>query len=459
MINFEGLVNEFLLENDTAVNTPVTDPAANDPTKLSDADVASLQAYVKSNEVYKKLQTIHDAQYDRTQLHPFPSADELAQIAITVANNSLRNVKSSSAFPKIKSLYHLLDLFAQLAVVFKRNSGLNSQARTKESQTLIQQFETTVGNSSSTPLDYSAVTGWAQTVKQDYYSEEKGQIGKLRLESLPKEFSFYGTIKHLLSLRSQFKEKSIPLEKIPDPEKYIADIFLSPNSYKDGQAAVPSDKRLQELYDETTSNELVRVSMAAYGLFKQQAISNVGVDDENKIRITNEQEAYALYLGSNTDRAMPFNWSNFKLEESTFNFTKQINKLAVLLKEYQTKAPYEAQSGKSYLFDFNQYTNNFEILDADTKKVIKELTEEQIVKIVSKYKEGQEGNEPINGTVLMQHLNQLSSNSDVLKKSAEATAANILADLGLEPKPTSDTDSQGQKPFETAVGSGEFLYD
>lgn len=298
-------------KTDTVPTPDNSKPATGgDRQDLDSTEVRNLQQYVQKK--YNKIAPIFSTHYDQ-QLFPMVSMEELKEVAIKSINGSLRDVKKPDNFPKIKTVFPFLDLFALLSEnIFKKTSGINILEREAEADAFLKTFETALSKSSKVPLDYPAVTVWAQNVRKLYFEKERGDLGKTRLEEINKQMSFYGVIKHLIFLRQKTFNTKIPIEKIPDPESYIADIFLQPKFYMRGEKAVPSNKQLSEIYDDLTSEQLVKISQNAYGLFKQQAGSIVGLTEQGKLNLKDEQQAYVAYIGAKSNEAMKFDWSEFK---------------------------------------------------------------------------------------------------------------------------------------------------
>jgi hypothetical protein len=361
MVNFEKIVETLLIEGESDDTTISSDVG------LSKNQALSLQNFLKDVSIYQQLQGKFNEHYNQTNTFPMISQEELKQLGSIVADKSLRSTKGSQFFPKLEITYPLIDLLAELAKVFKRGGEVAAADKPEEAIIVINAFYNNLKNTpSKIPLDYQPINAWAQTVKQDYYSKQRGSLGQIRLSELPKELSIYGTIKHLLNLREQAVAFKYPKEKIPNPKQFIADIFLKPNFYIRGEKAVPSDKTLREFYDDVTSDMLVGVSTAAYELFKQQALSHVGMDENTKTpKLKNEEQLYAIYIGATSDKASVVKWKEF-VTESNFNLLyRRINSL--ILTESKTifptvdgimyKATWDDRSDPKYLSIVNNETN------------------------------------------------------------------------------------------------------
>lgn len=366
MIDFEKLVDTFLLKEEEDETVVSSDPGLNKNQSIS------LQNFLKDNTTYGQIRDKFNEKYNQTNTFPIISQEELKQLGSIVADKSLRSTKGSQFFPKLEITYPLLDLLAELAKVFKRGGEVAAADKPEEASNVLNAFYANLkNNSSNIPLDYQPINPWAQTVKQDYYSKQRGSTGQIRLSELPRDLSIYGTIKHLLNLRQQAIAFKYPKEKIPDPKQFIADIFLKPNFYIGGEEAVPSDKTMRELYDDTTSDMLVGVSTAAYELFKQQALSNVGIDQNTKKpKLKNEEQAYAVYIGATSDKALPIKWENF-IQESKSNFNllyKHVNSLILT----ESKTVISNVDGISYKVTWNDksYPKTFSIVNTSTNGLI-----------------------------------------------------------------------------------------
>jgi hypothetical protein len=160
-------------------------------------------------------------------------------------------------------------------------------------------------------MDYVALNPWARDVKADYFTGNRQDIGKARLDSIqPKDMGIFSTILYLLAIRRNMLKPRVPVDKIPPAEDFIKSIFFNPQSYIKGQKPLPS-KNVAIIYNDTSCEMLLKIAQAAYELFEQQKISILALQGEEKL--PNEEAAYAAFMGDGVSApAKPMRWLEYK---------------------------------------------------------------------------------------------------------------------------------------------------
>ena len=297
MIDFEKLVGNFLIEADSNIEkTTVT---------------AFLKAPLADDQTpYQVLKKAFETHYN-SQLFPFLTEEEFYDMAYNAANSVVRATKDSDKYPKIVNSYPLLDLFALLSNELKKGSQGNKETAKSILDSFVERLLDS--NNPKIPLEYHPTNTWAKSVREDYVSETKQEIGKARLDTINPNYGIYATILQLLAIRRNAAKLKIPVDKLPPANEFVKKIFFDPQVYVKGQKTLPSDDRLKLLYNDTSANLLLRIAMSAYALFKQQL--NVTIGEEN---VRDEGKAYAEFLGDGTTTPKrPMNWNGHSKEEKT----------------------------------------------------------------------------------------------------------------------------------------------
>lgn len=300
MIDFVNIV-DLVLEQDASIST----------TESDEVNKSGVDAFLQN--YYKPLQTMWSQLYKD---YPFVTPEEFSLVAYKSMESSKRNVKGSSGYPKFKSIFPLLDLFGLLAKDFQKGGNpKNADATYKKFLSNLDKYK-----NSPIPLDYVPILPWAMTVKQDYFSQDKGEIGALRLDTLNPNLSLYYVIQNLLAKRKQSVVKKMPdQEKNFFGEKFVDDILLRIPQIISGQLPV-RDQKISKIYDEGASRALMSVAIAAYKLYKEQLDTYVGQQDpSNAESLAVNEQVYAQFLGVKDNAgAKPIIWKQF-IKESTTN--------------------------------------------------------------------------------------------------------------------------------------------
>jgi len=370
MIDFETIVRSVLLiENTTTVpptstvSTTMPPPSA---TSSTDTDKDSFNAFL-TQQRYKELQNIWTTKYKD---YPFISLEETKMIAYVAMENSKRKTKDPGAFPKIKNIFPLLDLFAGLGKNFQK--GGNAAAAPVYFDTFIKRIKE---DKSNIPLDYNPLEPWTHTVKGEYYSDTKNDIGKLRIETLNPNATFYYTIYNLLAIRKNGLNKKLPdQDKNITTESFIDTILLNIANIINGTVPV-RDEKIKKVYDEGACRALMSVASAAYQLYKQQIETIVGSLEDQ----TNKTEAQALFkdnakfiqfMGKNDKSgAQKFIWKTPEIITTSFDQSFELL-CRQMLDESKTSIVTRKVDNIDYEVSWNKSNDQFIIKNKTTDKII-----------------------------------------------------------------------------------------
>jgi len=322
MIDFECIVENILTEAETTESNPVSNQQTQQPSnpteenknedKNKDKDevvgnaISNFLINDPSNP-YNKLMSIWTKSFG-PKGYTMCTKDELNSICYQVSYGSTRGTKAAENFPRIESNYPLLDLCSQLhQQAFKGKTKPDFTLAVKIVDSFIKKLQIQIDKNKGNmkPMDYVASDPWAQSVKQSALAKVQGELGKLRLESLPKDSSIYQIIFNLLSIRKKLMiPKLNPILKMVDGTKIVNDIMLAPWNLVSGKYAI-NDQKLKATYDDVTVQDLVNVSLAAYALYEQQ--TNINIGEEKANLLLKDSKKYAEFLGGNKP-AVPMNW-------------------------------------------------------------------------------------------------------------------------------------------------------
>jgi len=301
MINFEHLVSSFLIELDTTTSSA---SGSND----SEADIDPLNAYLTSK--YGEIQSAYKSKYPSNQLI---SQSELKNLTYNASNNSLRNVKGSQAFPTLIDNYPIIDLIAELSIYYKRTAKLDANQQKTQSDKVVKGFIDKLKNPKTpgVPINFPATTAWAQLVRNSYLGNDKTQVGTMRLDDIPQAYSIMETIKALLTIRAKKNKSLVKRVKettinyaVAEMNDRIKEIFTNPQYFIRGQKTPPTDEKMKQLYDDTTSTKLVDISLASFALFNNELTNYVGeVEEVEKIK------RYQTFIGTETPQAQEIEWN------------------------------------------------------------------------------------------------------------------------------------------------------
>lgn len=293
MVDFKKLVEGLLVEQAPSNETQ------------------NIQAVLKNN--YNSLKQAWNKKYEGV---PFATEDEINSIVLNVVGSLPRFTIKSENYPTITNIYPLIDLVASLYL--KHFKGKQKPSEEEVKVTINQFVDNLVDpqkNPSDVPLDFQAVNQWTKKVKSDFLSGSKVELGKLRLESLPKDLSFYQTIYELLKVRRQALNIKFPQswKQIPG-EQFIKDVFLNISSIISGKVPVKNEQ-IEKIYDASTTQNLINLSLAAYKLYVQQVNSNTK-NEKLKQEFLKDSRKYEEFLGARTPTAKPLSWEQEPTAES-----------------------------------------------------------------------------------------------------------------------------------------------
>ena len=301
MIKFEELVNHFIAEAD-----------ANDDKEAKEG----ISGFLNSNNVYNNLKKAYEDKYTNKTLFPFPgTANDLVSLAEIVATSYSRSVKDPTRYQNLLAVYPILDLLAQLYQIYKKGGSKSGDAANSITNAFVEQLKDP--NVSDIPMEFPARTPWVKDIKKEHYASSRQDLGKARLDLINQNLSIYSTILYLLSIRRESFKLKIPVAKLPPADNFIRDIFFNPQVYLSGKKPMP-DEKIQALYNEITSELLLKISNASYQLFLQQAGNNLGIDSKtSKPNFKDEPRAYAEFLGTGAlTAAKEMNWQAHKKMET-----------------------------------------------------------------------------------------------------------------------------------------------
>ena len=282
-------------------------PEANKEQKPDEEKIKSIQQFF-TPQVYNELKAAFEnkPEYKKLELK-FPTEDEFKNIVYVASNNSIRNTKDPTDFPSLAIVYPLLDLIAQI----KTNLKSNQPNEVKGTYT---KFLDRVKKSQGTPLDYVPVDPWALSVKQEYFTRDKAELGELALQKhLDK--SIMGTILSLLSARrkqvvkkmtvKRDVSKNIDPNKIPNALNFVKDLILYPEKYAGGNVPIPP--KLSALYDVDSARELLNIGRVAKAFFVSEAGKVQPPISKDRM-----DEAYEAFLNNDPQKDKNFDWSLYQ---------------------------------------------------------------------------------------------------------------------------------------------------
>ncbi len=443
-MDFAKVVKKLLAEADP------TGPASASP-----GDLPKAKEFLKNKK--SNLQADYVVFKNFLGVDVFPMA-EFETIIDKTFNLAIRDTKDFQQIPKFLSAYPLLDLFASIQRIFIDNQSDLNKANSLAEGTYNEWKKRLANLKGSAPLDFIATNTWATSIKDYYLSKQtKFNVGELKYDAYG-AVSIADGIYKLMAQRASSGFKKLPPEHFTpsalgeNVNPFLQKILETPKAYTSGTIPYP-DKKMEAIYGQETPSMILEVATHAYNLFEQQLNEKVlkyrqnqnyeinsGLYDakSDKVNQVAKQEAYKFFLNNKivwSTYIKNLTSSNAEVpKEESYSFENIfVNLTSHVLKEALKSPIYTAKSGNSYVFSFNFLDGNVTIIDAKTNKTVKTLSQETIGKLIRKYKEGKKGAESINGTELIQHLNQLSlGKTDNLAKSAAATAENILQGVGLE---------------------------
>ena len=301
MIEFEELVERFLVEAD----------ADNDKETKE-----GISGFLNSNNVYNNLKKAYENKYTNKTLFPFPgTANDLVNLAEIVATSYSRSVKDPTRYQNLLAVYPLLDLLAQLYQIYKKGGSKSGDAANSITNAFVEQLKDP--NVSDIPMEFPARTPWVKDIKKEHYASSRQDLGKARMDLINQNLGIYSAVMYLLSIRREAFKLKIPIAKLPPADNFIRDIFFNPQVYLSGKKPMP-DEKIKTLYNEVTSESLLKISNAAYQLFLQQAGSNLGIDGKtSKPNFKDEPRSYAEFLGTGAlTAAKEMNWLGHKKTET-----------------------------------------------------------------------------------------------------------------------------------------------
>lgn len=496
MINFEHLVSSFLIELDTTTSSA---SGTND----SEADIDPLNAYLTSK--YGEIQSAYKLKYPSNQLI---SQSELKNLIYNASNNSLRNVKGSQAFPTLIDNYPIIDLIAELSNYYKRTAKLDANQQKAQSDKVVKGFIDKLKNPKTpgVPINFPATTAWAQLVRNSYLGNDKTQVGTMRLDDIPQDFSIMQTIKALLTIRAKNNKSLLKFFKKPTidyaiakMDKRIIEIFTNPQYFIRGQKTPPTDEKMKQLYDDTTSAKLVDISLASFALFNNELTNYVGeVEEGEKIK------QYQTFIGTQTPQAQEIEWKPASQQEGfdqllsfaycNFNILSE-NEIPTVIRDIPSgRNPQLTYTASFWPLKQIIRINLFEQPKDQKSQPIDQkqetiITPKDVVEFIKKrpeyFKKIQQFNDEWNqrtenknlpknwekdAIVLFDWFQTTTTNQDklllqkliqqiVLTKNLQASKDARLSSRYKDPKiGTEQNPELTQRPFETAAGSNKFLY-
>jgi hypothetical protein len=287
--------------------TPSTPTDTKQEATKEDQQAKDVTQFFDTNH-YNELKTAFETKYKNLELK-FPTEDEFKNIVYTAANNSIRNTKDPTAFANVALVYPLLDLIAQVKTSLKNKQN---------AEPAYKGFLKRLNGSQGTPLDYVPVDPWALSVKQEYFTRDKAELGELALNKHTDK-SILDTILALLSARRKqvvkkltFKKdvsKNVDPNKIPNALNFVKDLIYYPERYAGGNVPIPP--KLTGLYDIDSARELLTIGRLAKAFFQGEAGKIQPPLEQSKF-----QEAYEAFLNNNPLKDENFDWTPYQQQKN-----------------------------------------------------------------------------------------------------------------------------------------------
>lgn len=284
-----------------------TPEEGNKEQKPDEEKIKSIQQFF-TPQVYNELKAAFEnkPEYKKLELK-FPTEDEFKNIVYAASNNSIRNTKDPTDFPDLAIVYPVLDLIAQIKTNLKSNQP-------NEVKGTFTKFLDRLKKSQGAPLDYVPVDPWALSVKQEYFTRDKAELGELALQK-HNDKSIMGTILSLLSARrkqvvkkmtvKRDVSKNIDPNKIPNALNFVKDLIVHPEKYAGGNVPIPP--KLAALYDVDSARELLNIGRLAKAFFVSEAGKVQPPVSDDRMN-----EAYEAFLNNDPQKDKNFDWSPYQ---------------------------------------------------------------------------------------------------------------------------------------------------
>lgn len=324
--------------------------------KIEETIIKSMFEYlINTNpKPYTKLQGVWGPFISKG--YTFPGETEVNTICYNVVNSLTRNTKDSDRFTNLEHYFPLLDLLAQLYdTVFKgKRKGYDLSAANKIVDDFIKKLKNELtANPNLKPIDFKADHPWAVTVKSDFLSLAKDELGKFRLENLDENKSIFQTIVALMNVRQKATSYVLPGPLKNLTAGGIAEtVILQPWSVTSGKYQI-NDQKLKAVYDDLYTNQLVNLSLACYKLYIQQSGQMMGEDAKN---VAKDSGLYNWFMGKLEARPASWPTPTTKKESKSFDQTLELltkellgetsmyNPRTGLLPKYEPMSPDEPES-------------------------------------------------------------------------------------------------------------------